>query len=214
MVMLIHGIWMPGIEMTLLQRRLRQCGFRTRIFLYSSTRASMADNARRLDAYVRELDEPRLHFVAHSLGGLLVRKLFQDYPDQPPGRIVSLGSPHAGSCYARHLTRYGIWRRLFGRSLSEGGLPDAELPDWQGQRDFGVIAGNHNVGTGVMLGDLAGRGGDGIVALDETHLPGETDYIQIRAVHTGLLFNREAAGQVCNFLKSGHFDPKLEMSGR
>jgi pimeloyl-ACP methyl ester carboxylesterase len=212
--MLVHGIWMPGIEMTLLQRRLRQCGFRTRIFLYSSTRAKLADNARRLDAYIRELGEPRLHFVAHSLGGLLVRKLFQDYPDQPAGRIVSLGTPHAGSCYARHLARFGIWRRLFGRSLGEGGLPDADLPAWPGQRDFGVIAGSHNLGTGVMLGDLAGKGGDGIVALDETHLPGETDYLQIRAVHTGLLFNREAAEQVCKFLKSGHFDPDLKLPGR
>jgi pimeloyl-ACP methyl ester carboxylesterase len=165
----------------------------------------MAENARCLDAWISRLGESRVHFVAHSLGGLLVRRLFQDFPDQPPGRIVTLGSPHHGSSYARHLARHGFWRRLFGRSLSPGGLPDAGLPPWQGRRDFGVIAGNRNVGTGVMMGDLAGKDGDGVVALDETHLAGETDYVQVAAVHTGLLFNRQAAAQVCHFLQTGHF---------
>ena len=57
----------------------------------------MADITERLQAYVRELAPGTLHLVAHSLGGLVVHRFLERYPDQPPGRVVLLGTPLVAS---------------------------------------------------------------------------------------------------------------------
>ena len=188
----------------MLGRRLRHCGFRPYPFHYPSVRCDLRHNARRLQAFVQKIETPEVHFVAHSLGGLLVRQFFHDFPHQRPGRVVTLGTPHAGSAVARRMGRNPFGQALLGKSLKHGLRGD--VPAWEGwRRELGVIAGDVSLGVGRLLGGLSGPN-DGAVSVAETRLPGMTDYRLFHLNHVGLLFSREVARAVCQFLHHGRFD--------
>ncbi len=201
-VVCVHGLWMPGHEMALLRRRLRRSGYRTYPFSYASVRRTPADNARRLQDYVTRLAEPVVHFVGHSLGGLVIQHLFHLYPDLPPGRAVTLGTPHQGSLIARRMAAHGWGRRLLGRSIEAGVLGGA--PPWPAQREVGVIAGGRNLGIGLLLPWLP-RPCDGTVAVQETALEQAADRIVLPASHIDLIFQQEVVCQIRAFLETGRF---------
>ncbi|MCP3671537.1 MAG: alpha/beta hydrolase, partial [Gammaproteobacteria bacterium] len=75
LVVLVHGIWMSGLEMTMLSRRLRYCGFLTRRFSYPSLKSAPAQNADSLYQYIKQQRAGRVHLVAHSLGGIVLLHL-------------------------------------------------------------------------------------------------------------------------------------------
>ncbi len=202
-VVLVHGLWMTGLEMSLLRQRLRQCGFVPRQFSYPTVRCSLADNAARLQHFVEQIDAATVHFVAHSLGGLLLRQFFHDYSHQRPGRIVTLGTPHGGSVAALRMAQRRIGRLLLGKSLDHGLRGD--VPAWTVEREIGVIAGDLGMGMGRLMGFFADSHNDGAVALSETRSTGMTDYRVFHTSHSGLLFSAEVAMATCTFLREGRF---------
>jgi len=74
-VVLVHGLWMPGWVMVLLGLRLKRCGFRTVIFSYPSMSNSLSQNAHILSDFVAGIASSHIHFVGHSLGGLLIMQM-------------------------------------------------------------------------------------------------------------------------------------------
>lgn len=200
-VVLVHGLWMTGVDMLLLARRLRRCGFDARIFRYPSLRGSLGHNAGLLGRYLERIPADTIHLVGHSLGGLVIRRLVHDRPDLCRGRIVTLGTPHSGSRCAGSFCRNPIGRLLLGRSLSP---LLGELPIWGGQWAMGSIAGTLGVGFGRLIARLP-LPNDGTVALCETRIPGLADVTTVHTTHSGLLFSPEAARQTCAFLRDGAF---------
>jgi len=205
MVIFLHGIWMTGPDMAVLRRRVRACGFPVRQFSYPSVRIPPRENAARLQRWLMGVEADTVHFVAHSLGGLVVRWLLHDFPDQRPGRIVTLGTPHAGSRVAARAARRPLLRRVLGASVEQGLLGD--LPPWDGARELGVIAGTREFGIGRFVTRLAPPH-DGTVEVGEACLDGMTDFVTVRATHLGLLYSAAAARQVCAFLAGGRFETK------
>jgi pimeloyl-ACP methyl ester carboxylesterase len=201
-VVLLHGIWMPRQVMWLLARRLRHCGYRTRLFGYPSLRRSAPDNAGRLAQFVRRCDG-RVHLVGHSLGGLVILHALQADPDLVAGRIVLLGSPVNGSVVARRLQRFAWTRWLIGRASDQALLGDG--PHWRGGRPLGLIAGTRPHGIGRLLGGLSGDN-DGTVTVAETVLPMASASTTFPTTHMGLVFSRRVARAVCRFLEQGRFD--------
>ena len=203
----VHGLWMTGIDMLLLRRRLRRCGFAVRQFSYPSMRADVKANAERLQRFICSLDADTIHLVGHSLGGLVIRQFLDDSYGiemrQQVGRIVTLGAPHNGSIVARQLATIPILRYLLGRSFDHG--LDGELPPWNSAYELGVIAGTMNVGVGRLVPALSGES-DGTVALAETRLEAMADHITVPASHTAMLFSTAVARQVCAFLHNGRFE--------
>jgi len=94
-VVLVHGLWMNGVDMTLLRKRLQKAGFLTHQFSYPSVARSPRENARALNTFLTDIDAEVVHFVCHSLGGIIVRRLLHEYPEQRPGRFVTLVSAPA-----------------------------------------------------------------------------------------------------------------------
>jgi pimeloyl-ACP methyl ester carboxylesterase len=202
-VVLVHGIWMTSLELLLLARRLRRCGYRTTRFRYRSLRRPVRQNAAYLARRVRQLPAGKIHLVGHSLGGLVVLQALQDNPDLVAGRIVLLGSPVGGSAVARRIASRRVLRWLIGRSGEQGLLGGG--PRWRGWQSLGVIAGSRSLGIGRLMGGLSGAN-DGVVNLEETFLEGVQDGIVEDATHMGLLVSRRVAEQVCAFLRHGRFD--------
>ncbi len=116
-VILVHGILMNGWDMTLLGNRLKAAGYSTRRFSYPSVHRSLAENTNLLHQFLADIDDRETHFVAHSLGGLLVRNLLNTYPSDVQGRVVTLGTPHQGSLVARTMSRSRIGSMLLGKAL-------------------------------------------------------------------------------------------------
>jgi pimeloyl-ACP methyl ester carboxylesterase len=193
---------MNGWEMFLLRRRLQARGYRVYRFYYRTVGCGLKENAERLDRFLnKHVDGDTVHLVAHSLGGLVVRCLFYDFPRQRPGRVVTLGTPHQGSYVARRAGRCGLLRRLLGMSLS---ALRGEVPPWNCERELGSLAGTLSLGLGWLFAGVP-RPNDGTVAVAETKLEGMQDHLLLRASHFGLLYSRQAALQVEHFLQHGRF---------
>ncbi|MEN8206923.1 MAG: alpha/beta fold hydrolase [Pseudomonadota bacterium] len=201
-VFLIHGIWMTGLEMQLLARRVRACGYHTEVFSYRSLLRPLLHNAARLADRVRQQDVPTVHLVGHSLGGLVILQALQDHPDLINGRIVLLGSPVNGSVIAKRVQRYPFSSWSLGRSGRDALLGNG--PRWQGRLSLGVIAGTRPVGIGRLLGGFDGDN-DGTVAVDETEIAGSSSAMTVNTGHFGLLYSTEVAQAVCAFLRQGRF---------
>ena len=202
-VIVVHGLWLPGFETWLLRDRLGSAGFTPVLFRFPTVHATLSENVALLAGFAREQPGDTLHFVGHSLGGVLAVALFQRQQPARSGRIVCLGSPLNGSEAGRALSRLGFGGMLVGRSVGElneqGGLPP-----WSGTADLGVIAGSLGFGFGHLLGPLA-RPHDGTVAVDETMLEGVTDHIVLPVTHTSMVFDRRVADATIAFLRSGRF---------
>ena len=205
-VVVVHGIFVPSLEMALLVRRLRRAGFDASAFGYHSVRASLDENADRL---ARALASCPIapHVVGHSLGGVVALRALARNPGLDVGRVVCLGAPLAGSDVAARLVRTRIGRWALGATLREGVLRSPSA-DWAGtvlgQREVGVIAGTRAAGAGRLITALA-TPNDGTVTVRETELPGLRDHLCMRVSHTGLVLSSDVAREVARFLERGAF---------
>lgn len=199
-VLLLHGLLMRSPAMLPLALRLRRRGFDPAIFSYSTLFREPARAMERLAMRLYAFGDTPVHIVAHSLGGLVAAETLSRYQKLPPGRLVCLGSPIAGSAAARGLarSRLGLFAGKSG-SLLRGGL--IQLPP---TRQVGMIAGARSIGLGRFFGSFEGLN-DGTVAVWETRLPGLRDHVVVRSSHSGLAFSAEAAGLAADFLENGYF---------
>jgi pimeloyl-ACP methyl ester carboxylesterase len=204
-VVLIHGLWFSGRIMFLLARRLRRRGFVVRAFCYPSVRADLRANAASLASFLDTLDAETVHLVGHSLGGILIRTLFHYHPEQKPGRLVTLGTPHGGCRVAQHLNRHGFWRRVMGRGVAQ--LLAGEPRQWAPPaRETGAICGTRSFGLGRFLYRGLPRPNDGLLTVKESAFPAAREHLALPVSHTGMLFSRAVARQVAAFLADGRFD--------
>jgi pimeloyl-ACP methyl ester carboxylesterase len=198
-VLVLHGLMMRSPAMWPLAHRLRQRGFVPRTFDYGTLFGSPARAMERLAMVLYGLSPGPVHVVAHSLGALVALECMNQYQRLPPGRVVCLGAPIAGSSSARHLQQRGLGL-LSGRSgpLLRGGLQ--VLPP----REVGMIAGARSMGLGRVLGRFDGLN-DGTVAVWETRLPGLREHVVVPLGHSGLLWDARVAELSAQFLATGYF---------
>lgn len=203
-VVLVNGLWLGDPALWLLARRLRQAGFDTYPFSYPSVRHNLRANAARLHEFLTRIPGETVHLVGYSLGGLVIRALFQFHPGQRPGRVVLLGSPQQGSRAALALSASGFGRRLIGHSIADlnAGVPQAW--DWPA-REIGAIAGSMSLGLGRVVSRLPGPN-DGTVLVEEAAPAGIGERLVLHVSHAGLLLMPVVARQVLAFLRSGRFN--------
>lgn len=203
---------MHAVAMKLLAKRLTQQGFECHIFGYYSMLHRIAQHSERLHNWLSKnfASQPadgELMLVGHSLGGLVIRDFLHRYPKWVDTgkikRIVTLGTPHAGSLSADTIVK--ILPAFIGKSYL--GALDGQAPALDSQVQLGVIAGNKSAGLGrlVMKKDWRGLENDGTVFVHETHLANLTAHITLPCSHTGLIFDKSAAEQTTYFLTHGYF---------
>ena len=148
----------------------------------------------------------KTHFVAHSLGGILVRKYLKDNEIENMGRVVMLGPPNQGSQAVDELGDLpGVdWiNGPAGRQLGKG--PES-VPLQLGAANFelGIIAGNRSIDpiTSAVLDDPD----DGKVSVEDTKLEGMDDFIIVEHSHAFMMRLQRPIELTIQFLKFGHFD--------
>lgn len=202
-VIVIHGLWMQGLVMGLLARRIAGEGFTAHTWSYPTLRLSLTENAERFAQYCQALAAPRLHIVAHSMGGLVALRMLERHPHLHCGRLVLVGTPYGDSFSARRLARFPGGTTLLGRSIGEWLAGPRARP--RGDTEVGIIAGTRGFGLGRLVAPDLPRPNDGVVTLAETAIPGVGERIELGVGHTEMLLSREVARQCCAFLRHGRF---------
>jgi pimeloyl-ACP methyl ester carboxylesterase len=203
-VIYVHGLWMPGDESLILRHRLAQeFDLALHSFRYSAAYSTMSAITARLEGFVRELHTPEAHFVGHSLGGLVIHRFLERFPDQPPGRAVFLGTPCVASRAAQQASRFAPVAHLMGQSVAEELLQPRERR-WTHARELGVVAGTQAIGVGQLLADF-NEDNDGTIAVSETRMPGMSDHIVLPVSHLGMLMSARVARETGLFLTQGRF---------
>ncbi|NND35658.1 MAG: alpha/beta hydrolase [Gammaproteobacteria bacterium] len=203
-VVCVHGLWMPGLEMTLLRHRLRSNhGFQVSQFSYKSVTGRLECSTDALRQFIDDNVEGRAQIVAHSLGGVMALHMLRRYPDAPVDRVVCLGSPLVDCGPARKFLQYNFGKAFIGDTLIEGVL-EKPLGEWTGEQRVGVIAGTLPFGGARFIMKLEDPN-DGVVSAVETKLPGIADYIEVPVTHAGLILSSMVAQRSADFIRDGRF---------
>ena len=203
LVVLLHGLWMNGMECALLRQRLLHMGYPVKSFRYHSISRGLQSNTALFRDFLEDLSESRPHVVGHSLGGVVALQTETLFPGTIHGRVVCLGSPLLGSRAASQVASWEFGEAMVGRTIAEAVL-ESPLEASPSGIEVGVIAGTLAAGLGQVVTRFPGSS-DGVVGLDETRLPGITDHYSLPVNHTGLVISPRVAEQVSHFLDHGRF---------
>lgn len=210
-VILLHGLARSKDSMNKMETALKQAGFLVVNIDYPSRTASIDELSETTisDALKNETlrECPRIHFVTHSMGGILVRDYFRDHIDKRLGRVVMLGPPNQGSEVVDKLSSWKVFRKLNGPAGSELGTSPDSKPNQLGTVDFelGVIAGDRSINwINSMM--IEGQD-DGKVSVEHTKVDGMKEHLTLHATHPYLMKNKTAIQQTILFLKTGAFSP-------
>jgi pimeloyl-ACP methyl ester carboxylesterase len=203
-VILVHGLWMTGIELGLLRRRLvHEHGFEVQGFVYPTLHGDPSTICAELADTVRRAGGTRVHLVGHSLGGAIVYRALTECATALTGNAVVLAAPLNGCRAARGALRWPMLRPLLGSHVVHE-LAEPCGREWHGRVALGAIAGSRPVGTGQFFARFD-EANDGTVAVRETIIPGLADHIVLPHSHIGMLFAGDVAANVAHFLRMGRF---------
>ena len=186
---------------------LGAAGFAVVNWDYTSTRQSILESAQSLyECYdLNARYYPRVHFVTHSLGGIVARCMVKDRPTPKLGRMVMIAPPNRGAYMASKLADWGIFRIVAGPVIRQlAGGPESLIASLPEPRcEFGVIAGGRGNARGYL--PLLPGDDDGVVMVRETHLDGMRDFLLVPAIHTFIMNDERVKQAVAQFLRTGRF---------
>lgn len=211
-VVLLHGILASAAFMKPLETALQDAGYRTVNLSYPSREKTIEELA--ADFLPKELAQhdlakaPKVHFVVHSMGGLITRAYLEKSRPANLGRVVMLGTPNHGSEVADRLAESDILRKIVGVNLGNLRTKDGGSAGRLGKAtyDLGIIAGDTSINP--LFSSWVKGEADGPVSLESAKLEGMRDFVVVPYSHTAMLWREETARQVLAFLRDGKFDHK------
>lgn len=210
-VVLLHGIIRRASSMSPVEGALRRKGYATLNVDYPSTRHSLEEIAELVHPAIsafNEGNEGALHFVTHSMGGLVTRVYLAAHRPANLGRIVMMAPPNQGSEVADILRRFGAYKRLMGpagqqlSTRAAAGLPVPDCP-------VGVIAGTRSV---YPIASIFLRGeNDGRVSARRTRISPEGPWMAFPVPHPTIMRHKGVHAAVESFLATGSFPQPVSL---
>jgi len=206
-VILLHGLSRSDSSMGNLAASLNQVGFLAVNVGYPSTQHAIGTLASETikAALLRCPEHARVHFVTHSMGGILVRQYLNEFTIKNLGRVVMLGPPNKGSHVVDKLQNFPGFKLINGPAGLQLGTGELSVPNTLGPANFelGVIAGTRSIN--LILSTMLPSPDDGKVSVENTKLEGMTDHIAMPVTHPFMMKNSDVIAQVVYFLRHGTF---------
>ncbi len=209
-VILLHGLARTHLSMSSMESVLKKNGYYVANINYPSRKLPISDLAS--IAIEEGLNQCRkqnletIHFVTHSLGGILVRQYTHLHVIPELKRVIMLGPPNKGSETVDKLKNLPGFTLINGPAGHELGTAESDLPNKLGPVNFelGVIAGKRSINP--ILSSLIEGQDDGKVSVEHTKIEGMKDFIALPTTHTFMMRNQQTIHQTLYFLDHGVFD--------
>ncbi len=206
-VILLHGLVRSSKSMIKLSEAIDKAGFKAVNYNYPSTKYTIEKLAKNTvdNALLRCPKDAEIHFVTHSMGGILIRQYLKENTINNLGHVVMLAPPNKGSQVVDKLHNVLGFKLINGPAGMQLGTGKLSLPNRLGPANFdvGIIAGSRTIN--LILSTMLPNPNDGKVSVENTKLEGMSDHIVISATHPFIMNNKAAIKQVVFFLKHGKF---------
>ena len=209
-VFLLHGLCRTSRSMNKLAQSLVRSGYDVVNVNYPSRHFPIArlseDIHTRIRNHTDQRNYERIHFVTHSMGGIIVRHILANHTLSNLGRVVMLSPPNQGSEVVDRLKHLFTYKLLNGPAGLELGTDKADTPTRLGPArfDLGVITGRKTIN--FILSTMIPGENDGKVSAQRARLEGMRDFLVVGATHPFIMKNNEVIRQVLFYLKTGRFD--------
>ncbi len=210
-VVLLHGLARTSTSMNKMERALEEAGYATANIDYPSrdytvedlAEIAVTDGLQQCRAYD---DIARIHFVTHSLGGILVRQYLSAYDITELGRVVMLGPPNQGSAAVDKLDGVPGFDWLNGPAGRQLGKGEDSVPLKLGPADFelGIIAASRTIDP--ITSAVLENPDDGRVSVEDTKLEGMADFVVVKHSHAFMMRMQKPIELTIRFLETGSFD--------
>lgn len=206
-VILLHGLARGHGSFRRMATMLRKQGYRVVNYDYPSTKypvTELAETAVSI-ALAQCPAGDKIHFVTHSMGGILLRQYLSQHRIDSLGRVVMLGPPNQGSEVVDKLRDWPIFRWFNGPAGIELGTDAAGVPKTLGAAEFelGIVAGSRSINW--WLSTMLPGPNDGKVTVENTKLAGMADHLVLPVTHPLMMRNAEVMQQTLCFLQQGQF---------
>ncbi|MCH2105267.1 MAG: alpha/beta hydrolase [Planctomycetes bacterium] len=208
-VVVIHGLGRTPASMKLLVSRIEGSGYSVTNFGYPSTSEPIEALTALLGAELEERfgeGSSEVHFVTHSMGGVLVRSYLNEQPEPHQGRVVMLSPPNQGSEIIDTFADSELLRSLLGPAGMKLGTDEGVTSELGPVRfELGVLTGDRSLsplGSWLIPGP-----DDGKVSVESASVEGVSDFRVVHATHTFIMNRRDVAEEVVHFLERGEFLP-------
>jgi len=207
---LLHGLARSSSSLNTMEQALQDEGYLTANIDYPSREFEIAELANiavgeGLTGCRAHEDLEKIHFVTHSLGGILVRQYLAENSIERLGRVVMLGPPNQGSMAADDLEGVPGFDWINGPAGHQLGKGADSVPLALGPANFelGVIAGNRTIDP--IVSAILDDPDDGRVSVADTRLEGMDDFIVVEHSHAFMMRMRRPIELTLSFLKTGRF---------
>jgi triacylglycerol lipase len=207
-VILLHGLGRTPLSMKRIEWTLRKQNYRVINVGYPSTRVSIQDAA---DHWLDEVlktqmadSSAKIHFVAHSLGGIVLRQYLSNHEIPNLGRVVMMAPPNQGSELADRLRNNCLYRFATGPAGQQLGTDESSVPNRLGAVDFelGVIAGHRSLNP--LFSSWIPGADDGKVSVRSARISG-ADFLLVHHSHTWMAWSADVNCSITQFLRTGQF---------
>lgn len=216
-VILLHGLARTGASMRKMESVLKGKGYRVLNLDYPSRTGT-------IESLTMEYLEPavsccqrngaiKIHFVTHSMGGILVRYYLSQRNLSQLGHVVMLSPPNKGSEVVDKLKQFAAFDYLNGPAGQQMGTDKESFVNRLGPVHYpvGIITGNKSINP--LLSLLIPGEDDGKVSVERARLQGMSDFLVVPYTHTLLMNNDRVIRHATDFLSNGHFTRQYDHTG-
>lgn len=207
-VILLHGLGKTSAIMKRMEHAFQDAGYQVLNIDYPSRKKTIADLAGLVHVTIGSFAKDKskkIHFIGHSMGGLLIRCYLAKYRPENLGRVVMLGTPNHGSEVADWLKNNPLYKWYYGPAGQEL-TTDHDFDAIFGHPDFetGIIAGNRTLDAICYF--ILPRPNDGKVSVESTKLQGMKGHIVLPVSHTLMPLHKNVIEEAKAYIQNGCFN--------